>query len=67
MKTDGSVVSYGTNINTYKWSLQYGDVIGLGLTLHEGSRRVWVTRNGVMMNPPSQQEMLQELKMEEGE
>jgi hypothetical protein len=37
----------------FDWKIEYGDTIGIGLTKHEGFGRVWITRNGIMQNPPS--------------
>lgn len=54
VKTDGSVMLYGLNLNTFRWTLKYGDVIGIGMTNHDSSRRVWVTKNGVLMNPSTE-------------
>ena len=39
----------------YNWSLNYGDVIGIGIT-KEGSnfseRRAWISKNGMLLNTP---------------
>jgi hypothetical protein len=40
----------------FPWKLEYGDTIGIGITYHENTKtqRVWITKNGVIQNPPSQ-------------
>lgn len=54
VRTDGSTYIYGNNQINFQWKIEYGDTIGIGMTKHEGGRRVWITRNGIIQNPPSE-------------
>lgn len=58
VRTDGTTVIYGNNQINFQWKIQYGDTIGIGLTKHEGGRRVWITRNGIIQNLPSEEERI---------
>ena len=64
VKTNGEVIANGIKVNTYDWNVGYGDILGIGLTKHDSSRRVWITKNGVIMNPPSQEEMAKMIKFD---
>ncbi len=48
VRTDGTTYVYGNNSINFPWKLEYGDTIGIGITKHEGSRRAWITKNGVV-------------------
>jgi hypothetical protein len=49
---------YGNPHLAFPWTIEYGDTLGIGLTQHSGVRRVWVTRNGAVQNPPSEEERI---------
>ena len=60
LSTSGFVVAGGENIYKYGWMLDYGDVIGVGLTKESDNfneRRAWVSKNGVLNNRPPAEEM----------
>lgn len=63
VNTDGNVVMYGENKFPYRWSLDYGDMIGLGITSNNNEKRGWVTKNGVILNPPNREEMLKNIDL----
>jgi hypothetical protein len=63
VNTDGNVVLYGENKFPYRWSLDYGDMIGLGITSNNNEKRAWVTKNGVILNPPNREEMLKNIDL----
>lgn len=56
---------YGVNTNTFDFRIQYGDTLGIGLTKHDSARRAWFTKNGVILNPATQEEMMKEIKITE--
>lgn len=53
VRTDGSTYIFGNNQINFPWKIEYGDTIGIGMTKHESGRRVWISRNGIIQNPPS--------------
>ena len=60
LSTSGFVVSNGENVYNYNWNLDYGDVIGIGLTKESpkfNERRAWISKNGVLLNAPPADEM----------
>jgi hypothetical protein len=55
ISTSGCVVANGENLYNYNWALDYGDVIGIGLTQENdkfNERRAWVSKNGILLNLP---------------
>ena len=64
VRTDGTTVIYGNNQINFQWKIQYGDTIGIGLTKHEGGRRVWITRNGIIQNLPSEEERIKFIEVQ---
>jgi len=54
VRTDGTTFVNGNNQINFPWKLEYGDTLGIGITQHSGNRRVWITKNGIIQNPPSQ-------------
>ena len=65
VKTDGAVVVYGVNAANFKTNFEYGDTIGIGLTQHDHSRRIWITKNGLLLNPAGQDETMKQIKITE--
>jgi len=55
INSEGNLQVYGEVKYQFKWDLEYGDVIGMGLTTIESARRVWITKNGLLLNPPTQE------------
>lgn len=60
LSTSGQVVADGQNVFNYNWKLDYGDVIGLGITKEHSKfneRRAWISKNGILLNSPPYDEM----------
>lgn len=60
LSTSGFVVANGENVYNYNWNLDYGDVIGIGITKESdkfNERRAWISKNGVLLNFPPFDEM----------
>jgi hypothetical protein len=56
----GYVQAEGENIYNYSWILAYGDVFGIGLTKENSKfneRRAWISKNGLLLNYPPNDEM----------
>lgn len=49
----------------FKWELEFGDVIGIGIT--EKEKRVWISKNGKLLNPPNGEEIMKNLNIENEE
>ena len=56
LSTSGFVVANGENVYNDNWNLDYGDVIGIGLTKEDpdkfNERRTWISKNGILLNLP---------------
>lgn len=55
LSSSGFVAANGENIYNYNWELDYGDVIGLGITPESdkfNERRAWISKNGLLLNYP---------------
>lgn len=50
------------NIN---WTLEYGDIIGIGLTKHKNNVRAWITKNGKIVNSPTPEDILANTEFQE--
>lgn len=60
LSTSGLVFANGENVYNYNWNLNYGDVIGIGITKESekfNERRAWISKNGVLLNFPPFDEM----------
>ena len=55
---------YSSKNHDYNWDLSYGDVIGLGLTENNGEIRGWVSKNGKLLNPPSEDEVMRNIDID---
>lgn len=57
---NGFVQAEGENIYNYSWNLAFGDVFGVGITRESSKfseRRAWISKNGVLLNYPPNDEM----------
>lgn len=54
------MIALGENVYNYGFTLQFGDVIGIGLTKENdkfNERRAWITKNGILLNRPPSNEL----------
>jgi hypothetical protein len=51
----GTVMNAGHRVYSCELTLKYGDTLGIGITTDDanGQRRVWISHNGNLLNPPT--------------